>query len=71
MQPTTYSAPTSTSFKQSELNSTNYLSERTLRTLRDTKTNTRSCCGTNLTSVKKSMYLLIDKLTPSTRNPYG
>jgi hypothetical protein len=38
-QPTTYSAPTSTYFKQSELrNSTNYLSKRTLRTLRDTKT---------------------------------
>jgi hypothetical protein len=27
-------------------------------------------CGTNLTSVRKSMYLLIDKLTPFKRNPY-
>jgi hypothetical protein len=37
----------------------------------DTKTDTS--CGTNLTSVRKTMYLLlIDKLTPaSTRNPYN
>jgi hypothetical protein len=36
----------------------------------DTKTDTTSC-GTNLTSVKNSKYLLINKLTPSTRTPYG
>jgi hypothetical protein len=53
-----------------ELYSTNYRSERTLRTFMDTKTDTS--CGTNLTSGRKSMSLLIDKkLTPaSTRNPY-
>jgi hypothetical protein len=38
------------------------------RMLMDTKTDTS--CGTNLTSMRKSMYLLINKLTPYTRNPY-
>jgi hypothetical protein len=53
---------------QTTVHSTNYRSEWTLRTfIMDTKTDTS--CGTNLTSVRKSMYLLIDKLTPSTRNP--
>jgi hypothetical protein len=49
------------------------LNELPIRTdiahVKDTKTDTS--CGTNLTSMKKSMYLLINKLTPSTRNPYG
>jgi hypothetical protein len=66
-QPTTYSALTTTSFRQSELYSMTYRSERTLRTFVDIKTNI--ICGTNLTTVRKSMYLLIDKLTQSTRNP--
>jgi hypothetical protein len=68
-QLTTSSAPTTISFKQSALSSTTYRSAQTFRTSMAIKTDIS--CGTNLTAMSKSTYLLIDKQTPYTGNPHN
>jgi hypothetical protein len=66
-QLTNSSAPTMISYKQSALSSTTYRSARTFCTSMAIKTEISR--GTNLTSVRKSTYLLIDKQMPYTGNP--